>query len=66
MSRRSQDPLREELEAAIAKVRHQIEIQQISDHYVGSGSITVQAISELRVELAALEDALANLGPGVA
>jgi 23S rRNA A2030 N6-methylase RlmJ len=64
MSQHSQEPLREELEAAIVKVRHQIEIQQISDHYVGSGTISAQAIRELRVELAELEDALANLRPG--
>jgi hypothetical protein len=64
MSQQSQEPLREELEAAIVKVRHQIEVQQISDHYVGSGSITAEAIGELRAELAQLEDALTNLAPG--
>jgi hypothetical protein len=61
MSRRPQEPLREELEEAIVKVRHQIEVQQMSDHYVGSGRITALAIRDLRVELAQLEDALANL-----
>jgi hypothetical protein len=54
--------LREELKAAIAKVRHQIEVQALSDHYVGSGRITEEAIGELRTELAQLEEALANLG----
>ena len=61
MSRRPQEPLREELEEAIVKVRHQIEVQQMSAHYVGSGRITALAIRDLRVELAQLEDALANL-----
>jgi len=57
----SQDPIRQELQDAIAEVRHQIEIQAMSDHYVGSEGITTEAISELRSELAELETALADL-----
>lgn len=53
--------LREELEEAIGKVRHQIEIQSTSNHYVGSERITKNALSELESELAQLEDALARL-----
>jgi 16S rRNA G966 N2-methylase RsmD len=55
------EQLREELKQAIANVLHQIEIQGMSDHYVGSGAITVEAIGELRAELAQLEQALADL-----
>ncbi len=61
MSQHPQEPLRAELHEAIAKVRHQIEIQQISDHYVGSGRSSALAIRDLQTELAQLEDALANL-----
>jgi ribosomal protein L29 len=61
MSTHTQEPLREELKEAIANVRHQIEVQQVSNHYVGSGQISAEAIRELQVELAQLEDALANL-----
>ena len=61
MSDIPREPLREELEEAIAKVRHQIEVQRISNHYVGSGRITALAVRELQTELAQLEDALANL-----
>ena len=53
--------LRDELEAAIAKVRHQIEVQEMSDHYVGSGRISADAIADLQVELQQLQDALAGL-----
>ena len=55
------DALRAELTAAIAAVRRQIEIQSMSDHYVGSGRITQDAIAELTTELAGLEAALARL-----
>lgn len=58
----TEDPLREELEEAIAKVRHQIEIQASSDHYIGSGRITAEAIAELQAELVQLEAARARLG----
>ncbi len=61
MNTRSNDELRTELKDAIANVRHQIEIQAMSDHYIGSGRITEEAIGELRSELAQLEEALANL-----
>ena len=61
MSQPAQEDLRQELTDAIAKVRHQIEIQQISGHYVGSEQIVAEEVRELQVELAQLEDALANL-----
>jgi hypothetical protein len=54
--------LREELKEAIATVRHQIEVQALSDHYIGSGRITEDAIGQLQAELAQLEEALAELG----
>jgi hypothetical protein len=57
-----QDPLREDLEEAIGKVRRQIEIQSMSDHYIGSAAPTAEAISELQIELSQLEAALARLG----
>ena len=57
----SQEPLREELEEAIAQVRHQIEVQQASTHYIGDGRITAEAIADLKAELVQLEDALADL-----
>ncbi len=57
----SSEPLREELQEAIAKVRHQIEVQSTADHYIGSGRITVEAIAELQAELTQLEAALAGL-----
>lgn len=61
----SEAPLRAELQAAIAKVRHQIDVQQNADHYIGSGPIAQRAVRELEVELAQLEAALARLGkPG--
>jgi hypothetical protein len=62
MTDQSQAALRAELQEAIAKVRHQIEIQSISDHYVGGGRSSADAIEELRAELVQLEDARGNLG----
>ncbi len=62
MSQDETSELRAELAAAIATVRHQIEIQQMSDHYVGSGHITEDAIGELRAELSRLEEAYRDLG----
>lgn len=63
MSRESQDTLRAELQDAIAKVRHQIDVQENADHYIGSGPIVVRAVHELEAELIQLEEALARLGP---
>ena len=62
MSTDRQDPLREELIEAIARVREQIGIEERSGHYIGDGAITVGALAELRAELVQLEEALANLG----
>ncbi|HUO22155.1 MAG TPA: hypothetical protein VMU59_06535 [Caulobacteraceae bacterium] len=62
MSEPSSQPLRQELQEAIAKVRHQIEVQAISDHYVGSGDMNALAIGELQAELEQLEAALSDLG----
>lgn len=53
--------LRNELKAAIAAVRHQINVQSTADHYVGSGTITQEAIAELQSELVRLQEALAGL-----
>jgi hypothetical protein len=61
MSQQTPEPLREELEEAIAKVRAQIEIQQVSNHYVGSEGISAEALRELQAELVQLEAALASL-----
>jgi 16S rRNA G966 N2-methylase RsmD len=61
MNTKPNDQLREQLKQAIANVRHQIEIQGMSDHYIGSGAITAEAIGELRSELTQLEQALADL-----
>jgi hypothetical protein len=62
MSTDDKADLRAQLDEAIANVRHQIEIQGLSDHYVGSGHITEDAIAELRAELAQLEEAYKDLG----
>ena len=62
MTDHPQAALRAELQDAIAKVRHQIEIQSISDHYVGGGRSSAEAIEELQAELAQLEAALGGLG----
>ena len=61
MSTSADDGLRSELREAIASVRRQIEIQSMSDHYIGSGRITEDALIELRSELVRLEEALAGL-----
>ena len=61
MNTQSNDALRAELTEAIATIRRQIEIQSMSDHYIGSGRITEDAIAELATELASLEAALARL-----
>ena len=58
--------LRRELEEAIANVRHQIEIHETSSGAIvpGMGPREGQtALAELRLELAELEGALADLGP---
>ncbi len=57
----TQNPLRHDLEVAIAKVREQIDVQERSTHYIGDGPIASEAVAELRAELAELEDALAGL-----
>ena len=57
----SDQEMKFELRAAIDKVRHQIDIQEMSDHYIGSGRITEEALLELRSELTRLEEALAGL-----
>ena len=53
--------LRNELDDAIAKVRHQIEIQTVSNHYIGSEQISAEALTELRGELTQLEAARTEL-----
>ena len=53
--------LRAELEEAISKIRQQIEVQLMSDHYIGSGQITADAVGELQTELTQLKQALADL-----
>ncbi len=64
MSTHSQDPLREELEQAIATVRGQIDVEARSGHYIGDGPIVGGALAELQAELAQLEAALADLASG--
>jgi hypothetical protein len=64
MSNQDDPPLRDQLDAAIANVRHQIEIQSVSNHYLGSEEISAEALRELRVELAQLEAARADLKGG--
>ena len=61
MANESDAQLREELEVAIGKVRHQIEIQSAADHYLGSQRISQKALRELQSELSQLEEALARL-----
>ena len=61
MSRPPQENLRAELEEAIAKVRHQIDVQRISDHYIGSADVVAEELRGLQTELDQLQDALANL-----
>ena len=61
MARETDAQLREELEEAIGKVRHQIDIQSTADHYIGSEGITEAALGELKSELVQLEEALARL-----
>jgi hypothetical protein len=59
-------PLRQELEDAIANVRRQIEIQETSSGAIVPGMGPREgetALADLRVELAELEGALADLGP---
>ena len=53
--------LRDQLNGAIAKVRHQIDVQASSNHYIGSEEITAEALRELQDELARLEAARADL-----
>jgi hypothetical protein len=61
----SDEELRAELKAAIAKVTHQIDIQSGSGHFAASGPSSRESlIQELQSELANLEDALAGLGSG--
>ena len=56
--------LRRELQAAIANVRRQIDVQSGANNYNGIGfpSGRVVALRELEDELAQLEEALAGLG----
>ena len=61
MPQQTNAELRTELKAAISSVRQQIAVQSTADHYLGSENITANALSELRSELANLEDALAGL-----
>jgi len=61
MSTHAENPLRQELEDAIAKVRAQIEVEQRSGHYIGDNAIVSGAIAELQAELAQLQEALAGL-----
>ncbi len=61
MSRHRQENLRAELQEAIAKVRHQIDVQRISDHYIGSADIVAEELRGLQSELEQLQEALANL-----
>jgi hypothetical protein len=59
-------PLRRELEEAIANVRHQIEIHETSSGAIVPGMGPREgetALAELRLELAELEGALADLSP---
>jgi hypothetical protein len=60
MSDLDEQPLRAQLEAAIARVRQQIEIEQRSSHYIGDNAIVGGAITELQAELVQLEEALAD------
>jgi hypothetical protein len=53
--------LRRELDDAICKVRQQIEIQSVSNHYIGSEEISAEALSELQTELNQLEAARSEL-----
>lgn len=61
MSTDRNDPLRQELEEAIARVRGQIDVEARSGHYIGDGPITAGALTELQAELAQLEQALKDL-----
>ena len=61
MANESDAQLREELEVAAGKVRHQIESQSTADHYLGSERISQEALRELQSELSQLEEALARL-----
>jgi hypothetical protein len=59
-------PLRRELEEAIANVRHQIESHETSSGAIVPGMGPREgetALAELRLELAELEGALADLSP---
>ena len=53
--------LRDELDEAIAKVRHRIDLQSSSTHYVGSEEINAEAMHELQDELSRLEAARADV-----
>jgi hypothetical protein len=53
--------LRRELDDAICKVRQQIEIQSVSNQYIGSEEISAEALSELQTELNQLEAARSEL-----
>lgn len=61
MQPESNAELRTELKTAIAAVRRQIAVQSTANHYVGSESITEEALGELQSELVRLEEALARL-----
>jgi hypothetical protein len=65
-SRRMSDqeaPLGEQLNEAIDRVRRELEILQ-SPSTIGAAADDRSVIADLEKELAELEDALANLGPG--
>ena len=53
--------LRDELDEAIAKVRHRIDVQASSNHYIGSEEINAEAMHELQDELSGLEAARADV-----
>jgi len=56
-------PLRQELEEAIAKVRHRIETESLATGATGLGPTQQRSLlDELASELARLEEALAGLG----
>jgi hypothetical protein len=58
----SEQPLREQLDEAIARVQRELEIL-ISPSSIGGGADNRSVIAELEKELAQLKEARANVGP---
>ncbi len=58
----SDQPLRQQLDDAIARIQRELEIL-VSPSSIGGGADNREVIAELEAELAQLKEARANVGP---